>query len=266
MRHLHRTVWRRIGIVFSIGLIAAGLAHAQSLEVIDLKHRTAAELIPVLQPLVAPGGALSGQDYKLFVRATGDNLAELRRAIAQLDRAPQQLLVSVRTGARDQGKDSGVSASGALSTSGARGRIDAHDRQTQNDSNRVASVAVLEGNAALINTGASVPIVTTIAAGAGRRPWAAVETEYRDLATGFVVTPRLNGDGVILDIAQQAESVRGGTIQSQRLNTQVSGRVGEWLSLGSVDESVSTEQRGIATRQYSTRSNERTVWIKVERM
>lgn len=266
MTHLHRAAWRRIWVFFSIGLMAAGLANAQSLEVIELEHRTAAELIPILQPLVAPGGALSGQDYKLFVRTTGNNLAEVRRVVAQLDRAPQQLLVSVRTGARDQGAGTGVSASGTLSTSGGRARIDAHDNQTQNESNRVASVAVLEGNSALINTGSSVPVVTTIAAGAGRRPWAAAQTEYRDLTTGFVVTPRVNGDLVILDIAQQAEALRGGTIQSQRLNTQVSGRVGEWLSLGAVNESASSEQRGIATRQYSTRSDERTVWIKVERM
>lgn len=266
MTHLHQATSWRIRLFFSIGLMAVGLANAQSLEVIDLKNRTAAELIPVLQPLVAPGGALSGQDYKLFVRTTGANLAELRRAVAQLDRAPQQLLVSVRTGGREQGASKGVSGSGTLSTSGSRARVDAHDNQTQNDSNRVASVAVLEGNSAVINTGSSVPIVTTIAAGAGRRPWAAAQTEYRELTTGFVVTPRLNGDLVILDIAQQAESLRGGAIQSQRLNTQASGRVGEWLSLGAVNESATTEQRGIATRQYSTRSDERTVWIKVDRM
>ncbi len=45
------------------------------------KHRRAEELIPVLQPLLEQGGALTGQDYKLFVRASSANLAQLRSAV-----------------------------------------------------------------------------------------------------------------------------------------------------------------------------------------
>jgi type II secretory pathway component GspD/PulD (secretin) len=252
-------------VAASLALMAT-VALAQALEVIDLKYRTAQELIPVIEPLLARGGALSGQDYKLFVRTTGDNLVELRRVIAQLDRAPQQLLVSVRTGNRQQNDSKGVSASGTVGTAGVQARAGAHDVQTANDSSRIASVAVLEGNAALINTGASIPIVTAFAGGVGRRPWGAAQTEYRELTTGFVVTPRTSGDKVILEISQQAESLRGGTIEAQRLNTQISGSLGEWLQLTSVNESGSSQQRGIATRQYSTQGGEHSVWIKVERM
>src|SRR5262245_53046828 len=95
------TVWSRTLVAFSIGLMAI-TAGAQSLEVIQLKHRTAQELMPALQPLVAQGGAVSGQDYTLFVRTTDGNLAEIRRVVAQLDQAPRQLLVSVRTATRQQ--------------------------------------------------------------------------------------------------------------------------------------------------------------------
>jgi type II secretory pathway component GspD/PulD (secretin) len=78
-------------------LCALGAAAlAQSLEVIDLQHRTAEEIIPVLRPLLEPGGALSGKDYKLFVRASAANVKQLRQALAQLDRQPRQLFVSER--------------------------------------------------------------------------------------------------------------------------------------------------------------------------
>ncbi len=86
---------RLAGVLISICLIACPVL-AQSLEVIDLKYRTAAEVIPVLQPLVEQGGALTGQDYKLFVRASPANLRQLRAALEQIDRKPNQLLVSVR--------------------------------------------------------------------------------------------------------------------------------------------------------------------------
>src|SRR5688572_28781505 len=86
---------RRLAALVIGCFLAAGLA-AQSLQVIDLKYRTAAEVIPVLQPLLESGGALTGQDYKLFVRASSANVAQLRKALAEIDRQPRQFLVAVR--------------------------------------------------------------------------------------------------------------------------------------------------------------------------
>jgi hypothetical protein len=253
----------RILLTLSICLMAV-TTFAQSLEIIELKNRTAQELLPALQPLVAQGGALSGQDYKLFVRTTSANLAELRRVVAQLDRAPRQLLVSVRNATRQQIERERVAVSGTLSTEGARARVGVEDRHSQRNADGVASVAVLEGNSALINNGSSVPIVTAVAAGGGRRPWVAAQTEYRDLSNGFVVTPRVTADQVILDVSQQSQALRNGTIDSQQLQTQASGRLGEWLALGGITESSSSTQRGIGGRQYSTTSDQRSIWIKVE--
>jgi hypothetical protein len=259
--------WRSTGVrillTFSICLMMTA-AFAQSLEVIDLKHRTAQELMPALQPMIAQGGSLSGQDYKLFVRTTSANLAELRRVIAQLDRAPRQLYVSVRNASQQQIEREGVSIAGSLSTEDARARVDVEDRHSQRDGEGIASVAVLEGSSALVNNGSSVPIVTAVAAGGGRRPWVAAQTELRDLSNGFLVTPRVNGDRVILDVSQQAQSMRNGVIDSQKLQTQVSGRLGEWLALGGVSTSSSSTQGGIGARQYATASDQRSIWIKVE--
>ena len=56
-----RMVQRLAGVLVSLCL-SWGTALGQSLTVIDLNHRTAAEVIPVLQPLLEPGGALTGQD------------------------------------------------------------------------------------------------------------------------------------------------------------------------------------------------------------
>ena len=252
----------RILLSFSICLIGFGAA-AQSLEVIDLKNRTAQELIPVLQPLVAQGGAISGQDYKLFVRTTAPNLAEIKRTIAQLDRAPKQLLVSVRRATQQQIERERVGVSGTLSTDGASARVGAADDKSQLNGEGVTSVAVLEGNSALVNNGSSVPIVTAVVAGGGRRPVVGVQTEYRDLANGFTVTPRVNGDHVVLDISQRAESLRNGAIDTQQLQTQASGQLGEWLALGGATESSTSTQRGIGSRQYSTSSDQRSLWIKV---
>jgi type II secretory pathway component GspD/PulD (secretin) len=217
----------------------------------------------VLQPLVAPGGALTGQDYTLFVRTTSGNLAEIRRVVAQLDQAQRQLLVSVRTATRQQIEQEGVAVSGRLSTQGSNVRITGRDSNTHINSDGIASVAVLEGNAAMINNGSSVPIVTAVAAG-GRRPWAAAQTEYRDLPNGFLVTPRVNQDVVVLDIQQRADSARGGSIETQQVQTQVTGRLGSWIALGGVNETTTSTQSGVASRNYSTHSDDRMLWVRVE--
>ena len=245
-----------------LGLIAAA-AFAQSLEVIELAHRPAQEILPAIEPLLAPGGAVSGQDYTLFVRTTSGNLADIRRVVAQLDRAQRQLLVSVRTATRQEIEREGVAVEGELSTRGARGRVSGTGSDTRMERGDVASVAVLEGNAAMIDHGSSVPIVTAVIGG-GRRPWLGAQTEYRELPHGFLVTPRVSGETVILDIEQRSDTVNGGRIDTQSVQTQVSGRLGEWISLGGVSSSRTTNERGIASRGYSTHADERGVWVKVQ--
>jgi type II secretory pathway component GspD/PulD (secretin) len=259
-----------------VGWLIVTSAWAESLQVIDLRHRTAQEVIPVLQPLLEPGAALSGQDYKLFVRTSSANLAEIRAALAQIDRRPRQLLVSVRHSAQEELEHQHESVSGTITTGDAVGSVNEHPHRRSGvtiratDTNDgmsgdgVASVQVLEGASALIATGSSVPIVTTVAAGGGRRPWAVSSSSFRDLSSGFVVTPRVNGELVVLDIEQQHEAVDRGQIETQRLTTQMTARLGEWVQLGSLSESATSERRGMLNRSYQTRSDERTIWVKVD--
>ena len=265
----------KLALALCASLLPA-LAWPQSLQVIELRHRTAQELIPVLQPLLEPGGALSGQDYQLFVRASSANVAQLRQALAQLDRAPRQLLVSVRRASEQQIESERLAAAATLRTGSAAGSsgeaparrsgvtVRATDDSVHGQVGGVSSVQVIEGSSAFIATGASVPIVTTIAAGAGRRPWAASATSYRDVASGFMVTPRVNGDIAIVEIAQQQEGVHRGQVETQRLTTQLSARLGEWVRLGGVSESASTQERGILSRTRKTRSDDLSLWVRVE--
>jgi type II secretory pathway component GspD/PulD (secretin) len=239
-------------------------ALAQSLEVIDLRYRTAAEVIPVLQPLLEQGGALTGQDYKLFVRASSTNVRQLRAALAQIDRKPGQLLVSVRRSTQQKMERERAQVNGTVGNRGSDVAVHATDSDARDRRDGLASVQVVEGSSAFISSGSDVPVVTAVAAGGGRRPWAAATTGYRNVSSGFVVTPRVNGQTVIIDIEQQDERVVNGNVQTQRLTTQVGGTLGEWIQLGGVSESASTQHRGILSRQYSTQSDERSIWVKVE--
>lgn len=267
---------RRWSLLAISNCLMVTLVWAQALTVIDLKHRRAEEIIPVLQPLLEQGGALTGQDYTLFVRASAANLAQLRSAIEQLDKQQRQLLVSVRRGSAQDIQREEASVSGTVRTDNGgisvnerpRSRsgvtVRAGDGSLQTQSSSVSSVQVLEGNSAFIATGTSVPIVTSVAVGGGRRPFVAGSIEQRNLQRGFMVTPRVRGDEVILEISQQDERVAGGNIQTQSLNTQAIGRLGSWMQLGGVSESSSSTSRGVLSRSYGTDSNELSIWVKVD--
>jgi hypothetical protein len=90
---------------------------------------------------------------------------------------------------------------------------------------------------------------------------------YKDVGRGFYATPRLNGERVTLDITQQADSQTGygrGTIDTQRLSTTVSGRLGEWIELGGSGRQATGDQSGTLSLSTSDARDNRSIWLMVE--
>jgi hypothetical protein len=85
-----------------------GVAGAQELQVIELRHRLAEQVIPALQPLLEPGGVITGMDGMLFVRTSPANLEQIRQAVAALDRQPRQLRITVGQGTVETAADTAV--------------------------------------------------------------------------------------------------------------------------------------------------------------
>src|SRR5262249_24006116 len=162
-------------------LFLATAAFAQgTLEVIPLKHPTADQVIPVLRPLLEPGGALSGQYNQLIVRTSPENLAQIRAALEAFDAPSRRLVISVRFEA----------FSGSA-------RVGPGVRSQTREERVDQRIQVLEGGQTYISSGES--------------------RVYADAATGFAVVPWLSGTLVTLEIlAQQETFARGGAIQGGR--------------------------------------------------
>jgi len=259
--------------------VLACQARADELEVISLQFRLAEDLFPVLQPLVEPGGVITGTGDTLFVRASAANLVQLRDAIATLDRAPRRLVITV-------GQSSGAAAARA----DARGAVtvragDVPDAPEQNepsvngavvvgagtsrdDITNVSSVQALEGYEALVMIGQSRPFDSASVTPGWHGPEVARTTEYRDVGTGFYVTPRLTGDRVVLEISPQQQRVdtdRGREVVATRQAvTTVSGRLGEWIAVGGVQQSGAGSDRGLLTWGSRSGADYYTAWVKVD--
>ena len=264
----------RIALVMAV--LVPTPAWPDSLEIIPLRHRTVEQVLPVLRPLLEPGGTVSGTQNTLIVRTSPKNLADLKQVLANIDKAPRRLLILVRQDASSSvgqraAELSGtvgagrvvIGSGGSASERGVTAR--ASDTRFLSESGIVQQIQVLEGSPAMIHTGQSVPTVSrTVTPG----PRGAVINEsvtYREVTSGFEVMPRLIGDQVMLDISPRRETPgAAGSVDIQRAASTVSGRLGEWFELGEMVQDQSGRQTGPLSGSGALRQDYRRIWVKVE--
>jgi hypothetical protein len=286
--------WRWLaGLIWVV--LASITAHAQTtvLEVVPLRYRMAQEVIPIIQPMLAREGSVSGFQGQLVIRTTPANLEEIKRILASLDTAPRQLLITVRQDALVDRSRSAAEVSGSVggdhgrvtvpgSSESRGGSVVLHEGDdsvrlhviegsgSQSDRN-TQSVRVMEGREAFVRVGESVPVrerqVQRSVVGARVVEQVVETTQYRDAATGFYVLPRISGDRVTLDISTQRElvlrPVQGG-VSVQSVLTTVSGRLGEWMEIGGIGQDASGQQSVLLGRTTTASRDSRRVLIKVE--
>jgi hypothetical protein len=251
-------------LLLSFAALAQG-----SLEVIQLRHRTAEQVIPVLRPLVEPGGALSGQYNSLIIRTSPQNLAQLRQVLASIDVPVRRLMISVRFDNREGAARAGIETDARISNRGSRADLRIEDSRSSQDERVDQRIQVVEGGRALIGSAQARPLVQreVIADPRGPHfgPVVRDVTVFQEANTGFEVIPRLSGGNVFLEIAPQRESLAaGGALQSERVVSTVSGRLGEWIELGGASTASASSGSGILSSRQASAGAERRVWVKVE--
>lgn len=282
-------------MVLTLSIVTSAAAPAQEtvLEVIPLRYRTAQEVIPIIQPMLARDGSVSGLQGQLIVRTTPSNLEEIRRILASIDTAPRQLVITVRQDADSDRSRSTAEVSGSVG--GEQGRVTipgsrdprggnvvlrdgddrvrvhvAEGRGVESDRN-TQTVRVMEGREAFVRVGQSVPVrerqVRRVVVGGQVVEQVVEGTQYRDVTTGFYVLPRVSGDQVMLDVRPQRETLsdqaRGG-VNVQSVVTTVSGRIGEWMEIGGIGRDASGQHTVLLGRTTTATRDSRRVLVKVD--
>jgi type II secretory pathway component GspD/PulD (secretin) len=241
-------------------MAAAGRSRGADLllEVVPLRHRSAEQVLPLIRPLVPPPGSVGGTGGELVIRTTRANLAEIRRVLAALDRAPRRLLVTVRHDAAAADAAAGARIYGTRA-------VDA-DRHVQ-------QLRVDEGGEARLGIGDSVPVTTHGSrrrTSRGRVVDEAVDAvEFRDMLTAVAVRPRLAGDTVTLEIETRRDmpGAQGpGSAELQRMRATVSGRLGEWIDVGTVPAGRGIEPEAAVHGTRAPSRASRRILVKVERL
>ncbi len=216
-------------------------------------------------------------------------MAELKKVLDAVDAMPKRLLISVRQQALGTGLDNEAEVSGSIGAGDVRATVPgsrnqqggtvvirkgdniirghAISSQSASTERGVQTVQVLEGNEATIRVGQSVPIRSQSVIQTPQGPQISQSVEYHDADTGFRVRPRVQGERVTLEINSRHDTVgdpKSKTFDVQHVETIVSGRLGEWLEIGGVDQGGVQTDSGIAYRRGNTTSDGRKVLLKVE--
>jgi len=258
--------WTLVTGILLACVSAAVPATERKLEIISLQHRMVRDVLPQLQPLLAPEGTLTGDRNQLIVRTTADNLAEIRAALEALDQPASRLRISVsqsRSEASSGGRVSyRVEGNAAEASSLA---LEAEVIGTRSDQGRkvVQSLLTLDGQSAFIDIGqiSPTPVVlgyTSTADG----PSAQVGMSYQTSSSGFYVTPQVHGNTVDLALNARLQSPAGNDgspIATHSTTVNLSGQLGEWIPVGG------TMSQG-HTSDYQQQGVDYALWVRVERV
>lgn len=265
----------KVRALLAAALFSFSLSAGAATEVIPLNYRTADEVLSVVQSVLGHEGRVNAYGNQLIVNADPAKIQEVRTLLQQLDTVPRRLLISVDTNESGYQTDRGYRADGSISAGNGeiqigQGEINGRDqvriirRSTDSRSGGTQQVQATEGYPALIQVGQSVPLTTR-----GRdvygQPYS--NTQYRNVTRGFYVTASLSGEMVHINISSNRDRLsqtQPGAIDVQSTDTRVSGRVGEWISIGGVSEQSQGEQSDFLQHRSTQGREDMSMRVKVD--
>ncbi|MCK9535427.1 MAG: secretin [Pseudomonas sp.] len=255
-------------------LCSSTLAQAAS-EVIQLNFRMAQDILPVAQSVLGSDGRASAYGNQLIVNASQDKIAELRSVLERIDIQPRRLLITVDSQGNQHNSERGYHTDGSID--GRHGEItlgqgeqQGQDRiriirnNTQGRDTSLQTVQTLEGSAALLQVGQSIPQRSSRYDQYGHIQ---EYIEYRSVNQGFYVTATVHGDQVQLEINSQNDrrsQQYNNVIETQSTSSRVSGRLGEWINVSASSQDNQQHQDGFLQQRNSTGQETSQLQIKVE--
>ena len=265
-----------VGMLVMVALLTPlHLTAAPRTEVIPLNYGLAENLLPAIQPLLRPDERASAYGNQLIIRAEPERLQEIRVLLDDLDRRPARLRISVANAGSSSGSQRGYRVDGRLRTGagdleighpgrGNQARI--IRRETTGSDDGVRTIMANEGYPVLIQSGQSIPLESTTSTIHGQ---VMQQTQYHDVTSGFYATVRLNGDRATITLSTNHDRTRAAgndVIDVQRTDTVVTAPLGEWVTIGGVDDLASGQSRDIGRRITTGSTMQQSIRVMVERL
>jgi hypothetical protein len=236
-------------VVFALSMLALMVRPTPcpaEIQLIRIENRDAAELLPVVQALLSETGKVSVDraTNSLIVKDGAEVLQTVRKAVTDLDLAPEQLTIrfrfdeenlSARQGGRVSARASGDDWSVGTAAQGEDGvHVGVQDVRRDRKEGEDFSVTVLSGNTAYVRTGMKIPFTNRWAYFTGRYAHTGETVNLETVETGFEVRPTVSGSNVRLEIIPRIahpDPHQGQTIRFTEASTVLMVPRGRWVTL-----------------------------------
>lgn len=259
----------RILLSFCMALLVASAYAADTrLEVFELKHRPAEQMVPVVQPLLQEDEVVQAHGFQLVVRARSGTIDQVRALLERLDQAPKRLLIRVRHSTSTRTVQEGADADVHAGPEGIGADVRIYGTNERDQGAADQQIQVVEGSPAFIAFGQSVPVGERTLIIDRHSGTVQDSVQYRDVSSGFYVLPQVSGDRIRLRVSPHRDTLSragGGVVNVQRADTLIEGPIGEWIELGGTVEQSNSAGSGTVyrTRERSEQTGRITVKVDV---
>ena len=282
---------KKIITVFLLFTICTPISIAESMkiEMIPMKNRMVEDVIPIIKPLIIEGGTVTGMNNQLILKTTPSNIELIKSILEQIDNAPRKLLISVKRNNNSEfnKKEGGFSIKYdskniqiesvdtgeegfIVQNKNSKGDLiryrKSHEESREQEGN-IFYVNTLEGNPAFINTGQLMPVRNQTTVTTSGTTVVQENIGYHNINSGFYVTPKLQADNVVLTISPKFTELNKNeknVINVQNVSTTVHGRLGEWISIGGINQSSNNSNKRNLINKEQYNSEKSNIFVKVE--
>ena len=229
------------------------------------------------------GGTVAVYQDKLVLSTTASNYQAVQHLLAQIDRQPQALTVSVRVGNNSSSQSNIQQGQVIISNRGIQGAGIINQSSSQQQGNNLYQVQTLSGSAASISTSTLYSLSQTYTANSYptyNRPSGQIVIQQQVLlptTQGIAVAPRLLPNGQIEVKLSQVEErlVRSNAsysqnnydnsaIQGQRLNSTIIVPRGQWVTIGQISQNGQNQSSSYGSNRQSSNSNDAPIQMLVQ--
>ncbi len=289
MKHHRSLLYCGWIVLMALSLTLADAADTE-LRIIELKHRAAEEVLPIVTPMMQPGSMIGGHGFQLFVRTPDREFRELERIVASIDIPRRNFTITIRQSASTQTDErlrrveatvqtkvgkriivTGNTASATIDTGAGNSQAsvgyETEHRTQSRDRGATQVIRVLDGRRAFLRVGHEIPRVQPFLVLSHRYAHIAANVTYEEVTTGFEVLPRMRGNQVEIEITPKLSFHRGHLVEPvsfRQLGTTVIVGLGKWIDLGSAMGNSNEVTRAILAGQTGDTGHGYRVMMKVE--
>jgi type II secretory pathway component HofQ len=248
---------RRLALCACIAWCLALPAAAQVMRIYEVRHRTAEELLPMVETAMSGEGraAADRRTNTLVLSGSRQAVESALELLAALDVRPRTVVLRYESrGARElsaQGARIAWSVgAGAVRVGnviwpdgGSRVAVQVDEGELRRSSTLSGTLRILDGRSGRIATGTSLPVATRRVHPGPAGPVFSESTQYVSADSGFEATPRVLGDGRIEVVLRpfEASVSPGGTIAHSGADTVLLLQPGRTVALGGILRDASSD-------------------------